>query len=43
MPEYSVETISKKAGIGENTFYAIERGTSTVSNGDMQQCCLNWG
>lgn len=29
----SAETISKKAGIGESTFYAIERGKSTVSIG----------
>jgi len=29
----SAETISKKAGIGESTFYAIERGVSTVSLG----------
>ncbi len=29
----SVEMISKKAGIGESTFYAIERGVSTVSLG----------
>ena len=29
----SAETISKKAGIGESTFYAIERGASTVSLG----------
>ncbi len=29
----SAETISKKAGIGESTFYAIERGVSTVSIG----------
>lgn len=29
----SAETISKKAGIGESTFYAIERGASTVSIG----------
>lgn len=27
------ETIAKKAGIGESTFYAIERGKSTVSIG----------
>ena len=29
----SAEMISKKAGIGESTFYAIERGVSTVSLG----------
>ena len=29
----SAETISKQAGIGESTFYAIERGASTVSIG----------
>ena len=29
----SAETISKQAGIGESTFYAIERGVSTVSIG----------
>lgn len=29
----SAETISKKVGIGESTFYAIERGASTVSIG----------
>ena len=29
----SAEAISKKAGIGESTFYAIERGVSTVSIG----------
>lgn len=29
----SAETISRKAGIGESTFYAIERGVSTVSIG----------
>ena len=29
----SAETISKEAGIGESTFYAIERGVSTVSLG----------
>ena len=29
----SAETISKKAGIGESTFYAIEHGVSTVSLG----------
>ena len=29
----SAETISKKAGIGESTFYAIERGKPTVSIG----------
>ena len=29
----SAETISKKAGIGESTFHAIERGKSTVSIG----------
>ena len=29
----SAETISKKAGIGESTFYAIEHGASTVSLG----------
>ena len=29
----TVESISEKAGIGENTFYAIERGASTVSIG----------
>lgn len=29
----SAEMISKKAGIGESTFYAIERGKSTVSIG----------
>ena len=29
----SAEIISKKAGIGESTFYAIERGVSTVSLG----------
>lgn len=29
----SVESLSEKAGIGENTFYAIERGASTVSIG----------
>lgn len=29
----SAEMISKRAGIGESTFYAIERGVSTVSLG----------
>ena len=29
----SAEMISKQAGIGESTFYAIERGVSTVSLG----------
>ena len=29
----TVESLSEKAGIGENTFYAIERGASTVSIG----------
>lgn len=29
----SVESLSEKAGIGESTFYAIERGASTVSIG----------
>ena len=29
----SAEMISKKAGIGESTFYAIEHGVSTVSLG----------
>lgn len=29
----SAEMVSKKAGIGESTFYAIERGVSTVSLG----------
>ena len=29
----SAETISGKAGIGESTFYAIERGIATVSLG----------
>ena len=29
----SVESLSEKAGIGESTFYAIERGVPTVSIG----------
>ena len=29
----SAEMLSEKAGIGESTFYAIERGASTVSIG----------
>ena len=29
----SAETISKKAGIGESTFYSIERGVASVSMG----------
>ena len=40
----SAEMISKQAGIGESTFYAIERGVSTVSLGAYAAVlsCLYW-